>query len=352
MTVTRNHASEAASADSFAQLQAQIHQTFGAHSPSPPVLRCRNATQTSVVLEWDPLSLATAQCRSLAMYRDGSKIGNIPRPLETRSTKVSGLAVDTEYVFQLVLRTSAGTWLSERLRVRTHKMTDLYGIVVTAGVMPAALRESLGKAVERIGGKLIEGVRLDTTHFVCTEGKGPQWEKAVAANIPIVVPDWVLGCEREGRIVGVRGYYLNADPKLRQVGPSAPVQTAQARQHSPTPTTQVTPPTPERNEAKERTSGMEDDREESDEKPVPLPKSESAAEYQSQGATLAGEPPTEEITRSDEKEVGHEREEEEPEGAGQMSQQAPNPTSSLPIRPKATVEDAPEEESNFQDVAL
>jgi len=289
------------------------------------------------------------------MYRDGSKIGNIPRPLETRSTKVSGLALDTEYVFQLVLRTSAGTWVSERLRVRTHKMTDLSGIVVTAGVMPAALRENLGKVVDRIGGKLIEGVRLDTTHFVCTDGRGPQWEKAVAANIPIVVPDWVLGCEREGRIVGVRGYYLNADPKLRQVGPSAPVQTTQARHerresHSPTPTTQVTPPTPERNEGKERANGTEDDGEESDEKPPPLPKNEE--EYPSQGTTLAKEPPTEWSREKAKKEAGHESEEEEPEGTGPESPQAPNLASSLPIRSKVTVEDAPEEESHFQDIAL
>lgn len=294
------------------------------------------------------------------MYRDGSKIGNIPRPLETRSTKVSGLALDTEYVFQLVLRTSAGTRMSDRLRVRTHKMTNLSGIVVTAGVMPASLRESLGKAVERIGGKLIEGVRLETTHFVCTEGRGPQWEKAVAANIPIVVPDWVLGCEREGRIVGVRGYYLNADPKLRQVGPSAPVQTTQARHerresHSSTPTTQVTPPTPERNEAKERINGIQDSREPSEEKPAPLPKSEGAEEYPSQGTGLAEEQLTEEGSeraRNTEREARHESEEEEPKGAGQESSQASNLTSSLSARPKVTVEDAPEEESNFQDIAL
>jgi hypothetical protein len=294
------------------------------------------------------------------MYRDGSKIGNIPRPLETRSTKVSGLALDTEYMFQLVLRTSAGTWVSERLRIRTHKMTDLFGIVVTAGVMPAALRESLGKAVDRIGGKLIEGVRLDTTHFVCTEGRGPQWEKAVAANIPIVVPDWVLGCEREGRIVGVRGYYLNADPKLRQVGPSAPVQTMQGRHerresHSPTPTTQVTPPTPERNETKERADGMDDDGEKSDEKPAPLPKSEGTEVYPSQGSALVEEQPMEEggeKARNIEKEIGHGRDEEEPESAVQESPQASNLTSSLPARPKVTTEDAPEEESNFQDIAL
>lgn len=168
------------------------------------------------------MDLATAELRSLSLYRNGSKAGNIPR--DKLSTKISGLAIDTEYTFHLVLRTSAGTYSSEKLAVRTQKMTDLTGVTVTPGVMPASLRDSLAEAVGRIGAKLIDTVRIDTTHFVCTEGRGQAWEKALEMNVPVVVPDWVLGCEREGRIVGVRGYYLNADPKLRQVGPGMQMQ--------------------------------------------------------------------------------------------------------------------------------
>lgn len=154
---------------------------------------------------------------------------------------------------------------SETLRVRTHKMTDLSGITVTPGVMPAPIRASLDQTLAGMGARLSETVRIDTTHFVCTEGRGTAWEKAVDMNVPVVVPDWVKGCEREGRIVGVRGYYLNADPRLRQVGPGAglqrqesmssvqspqmrgeePQQTVQTSQLA-TPRTEVTPPTPER----------------------------------------------------------------------------------------------------------
>jgi chitin biosynthesis protein CHS5 len=71
---------------------------------------------------------------------------------------------------------------------------------------------------------MTETVRIDTTHFVCTEGKGQAWEKAVEMNIPVVRPEWVDGCEREGRIVGVRGYYLNANPKDRQIGQGVGLQ--------------------------------------------------------------------------------------------------------------------------------
>lgn len=109
-------------------------------------------------------------------------------------------------------------------------MTDLSGITVTPGFLPAPLRESLSGAVDRIGAKMAESVRIDTTHFVCTEGRGREWEKAVEMNIPVVRPEWVEGCEREGRIVGVRGYYLNADPRLRQVGQGVGVQSQQQQQ--------------------------------------------------------------------------------------------------------------------------
>lgn len=97
-------------------------------------------------------------------------------------------------------------------------MTDLSGITVTAGVLDPQRKEALGHALDRIGGKLIDSVRIDTTHFVCAEGRGPLWEKAVEMNIPVVVPEWVDACESEGTIVGVRDYYLNADPKARKLG--------------------------------------------------------------------------------------------------------------------------------------
>lgn len=167
------------------------------------------------------------------------------------STKISGLAVDTEYNFHLVLKTSAGTYTSPKLVVRTHKMTQLNGITVTPGIMPQARLTSLKETLDRIDAKLIEGVRIDTTHFVTTEGRGRDWEKAVEMNVPVVVPEWVEACEREGRLTGVRGYYLNADPRLRQASAGVPKQGSQEqipqRPRTPlqSPRTEITPPTPE-----------------------------------------------------------------------------------------------------------
>ena len=263
-------------------MQSDIFETFGTRSPSAPILRCRNATQTSVVLEWDPIELAAAELRSLSLYRNGTKAGVIPR--DKLSTKISGLALDTEYTFHLVLRTSAGQYTSEKLTVKTHKMTDLSGITVTPGVMPGQLRDSLAVTINRIGAKMIDTVRIDTTHFVCIEPRGQAWERAVEMNVPVVVPDWIKGCEREGRVVGVRSYYLDADPAKRQIGPAASPQQQQQQRSSAAsgqnregPRIEHTPPTPERSTQHEEPSSAS-------EPPTPPPKftHEPAAERSSQ----------------------------------------------------------------------
>lgn len=309
VNVSRNISAETTAQKAFTLLQAQVLSAFGEQAPEPPVLRCRNATQTSIVLEWDPVILASAELRSLSLHRNGTKAGTIPRPREMTSTKISGLAVDTEYSFQLVLRTSAGAFSSERLVVRTHKMTDLSGITITAGVIARELRDSLHDTIERIGARLVDPVRIDTTHFVCTEEGGAGWERARDMNIPIVTPDWVKGCEREGRLVGVRGYYLNADPKLRQVGPGmigmqrqesgqgqfsqrSRIERQASTAESPVrtrdiPRTEITPPTPEVTQkpfsTSDRTQPQEPVLEPTPEStepppPVPLAKDESTTE--------------------------------------------------------------------------
>jgi hypothetical protein len=270
--VTRNHASENAAQKTFSQLQSSILEDFGTRSPRAPVLRVRNATQTSVVLEWDPIDLATASLRSLSLFRNGAKAGAIPRPHELTATKVSGLAVDSEYSFQLVLRTTAGTLASQKCRVRTHALTNLTGITVTPGLMPGADRARAQAAVARMGARWADTVRIDTTHFVCAEPRGPAWERARELNVPVVLPDWLDACEAEARIVGVRAFYLDADPRLRAsvsgpspAGAQAQAQAAQGGRQTPlgqarsgaqtpnlrpgtppeTPRTKVTPPTPE-----------------------------------------------------------------------------------------------------------
>jgi chitin biosynthesis protein CHS5 len=305
ITVSQNHQAERKSQAAFSALQSRILNTYGLESPAAPVLRLRNATQTSLVLEWDPIRLATSTLRSLALYRNGSKAGNIPRPKDQLSTKISGLAVDTEYSFHLVLRTSGGTYTSNLLTVKTHKMTDLTGITITPGVLPDQLRGSLEAAVERIGARIVDTVRIDTTHFVCTEGRGRDWERAVEMSIPVVRPEWVEGCEREGKIVGVRGYYLDANPKNRQVGSNP---TFAANQPSPTPASasaasQASAPSRPSPKSPERDTHRDEDGPGPEVPPTPPPK-----KY------LPPTPTVEEENSDDEEDEEDEEEEQEQEG--------------------------------------
>ena len=193
------------------------------------------------MLEWDPIDVATAELKSLTLWRDGIKLGNIPKPMSTTTTKLSGLGIDTDYTFQLVLRTTAGTYASETLKIRTHKLSNLSGIQVCEGTLPPEGHDRLVSAVEAIGAKEIQRrVRIDTTHFICSVPEGDEWQRAREMNVPIVVVDWIEACQREGKIVGVRGYYLDADPALRPKGSAPPGPTPAQRTSSAARSSQTT----------------------------------------------------------------------------------------------------------------
>ena len=229
LSVTQNPAQEEVVHAKFLDLQATIRSAFASGSPSTPRLALRNATQTSAVLEWDPIDIATAEMKSLTLWRDGTRLGNIPKPLTTTTTKLSGLSIDTDYTFQLILRTTAGTYASNPLKVRTHKMSNLSGITVCAGTLPPDHLDRLSTAIAAIGAKSLQKrVRIDTTHFICSVPEGDEWQRARDMNIPIVVVDWIEACQREGKVVGVRAYYLDADPALRRQMVNSPTPT-QAR---------------------------------------------------------------------------------------------------------------------------
>src|SRR5271156_778274 len=93
LSVTQNPGQEDAVHSRFLALQSTIREAFASKSPSTPVLSLRNATQTSAVLEWEPIDIAMAELKSLTLWRDGTRLGNIPKPLTTTTTKLSGLAI-------------------------------------------------------------------------------------------------------------------------------------------------------------------------------------------------------------------------------------------------------------------
>ncbi|KAH9911141.1 uncharacterized protein BXZ73DRAFT_108217 [Epithele typhae] len=214
IAVQRNTTEEKKRENDFWDLQHHILDAFGTHTPQHPKLELRNVTQTSVTLEWPRLQLATAKLRSLDLYRDRQRVAAIPSPTTNTSTKVSGLQLDTEYTFQLVLRTTAGLCPSNQLTVRTHTMTDTSGISVCFGTVEDEL--------------MLENAKIDTTHFVCTTpaatptganvtnsiatGPGVEYQKALQLSIPVVQPQWILACHADKKMMPIRPFYLGEHP--------------------------------------------------------------------------------------------------------------------------------------------
>ncbi|KII94568.1 hypothetical protein PLICRDRAFT_47604 [Plicaturopsis crispa FD-325 SS-3] len=229
IAVHQNHAQEKKRDTEFWALQNDILDAFGRRVPENPKLELRNVTQTSVTLEWPSIQLATAKLRSLDIYRNGQRLAAIPSPLTNTSTKLSGLELNTEYSFQLILRTSAGTFPSNLIRVRTHTMTDTSGISVCFGnVQDSVMLENAKLALREMNAKWSDKIQIDTTHFVCTTpavtpngaqatgngtgAPGVEYQRALQLSIPVVQPHWILACHSEKRMVPIASYYLGANP--------------------------------------------------------------------------------------------------------------------------------------------
>ncbi|KAJ7448224.1 fibronectin type III/BRCA1 domain-containing protein [Mycena galericulata] len=229
IAVHQNHAEEKRRDAEFWALQDEILEEFGVRSPSPPKLQLRNVTQTSITLEWPPIELATAKLRSLDIYRNGQRLAPIPSPLTNTSSKLSGLELNTEYTFQLILRTTAGTFPSNLIRVRTHTMSDTSGISVCFGtVQDSVMLENAKMALRDMKAKWSDKIQIDTTHFVCTtpaatpsgaqaSGSSPvapgvEYQRALQLSIPVVQPHWIFACHTERKLVSIAPFNLGASP--------------------------------------------------------------------------------------------------------------------------------------------
>ncbi|KAF9553268.1 hypothetical protein CPC08DRAFT_754320 [Agrocybe pediades] len=227
IAVHQNHAEEKKRENEFWNLQDDILKEFGQETPEAPKLTVRNITQTSVTLEWPPIKLAKAKLRSLDIYRNGERLSAVPSPLTNTSTKHSGMDIDTEYTFQLILRTTAGTFPSNVLRVRTHTMSDTSGICVCFGnVQDPVLLENAKLALREMGAKWSDSIQIDTSHFVCTTpaatptgasaagnssgAPGVAYQRALQLSIPVVQPHWILACHANKRMVPIASFYLGA----------------------------------------------------------------------------------------------------------------------------------------------
>lgn len=235
ISVSRNQKEEQKKKREFDELQENVLEMFGTKPPIAPALRLRAVTQTSITLEWDRLDLATAKLLTLDIYRNNERLAPIPNPLHNTSTKLSGLEVDKPYNFHLVLKTTAGTFVSNVVRTKTHNMNDTSGISVCFGYVAGGetsdpvegagpplseLEIRARETLEAMGARFSDKIQIDTTHFVCThprnradspfeahandrtrEMRGVMFNKAMQLSIPVVLPHWIFACAEQKRCV-------------------------------------------------------------------------------------------------------------------------------------------------------
>ncbi|CAG8702172.1 2884_t:CDS:1, partial [Racocetra fulgida] len=216
ISVNRNYDQEARQRNEFWELQEAILAEFGRNSPERPKLHVKHITQTSVILEWEPLVLYTATFKSLEVFRSGTRVSQQVSLGTTNSIKLSGLQLDTEYEFHIIIKTTAGSFASDKIKIKTHDLENLTGINVCFGsfsddVTPT--KQELKEVLKRIGARYSDSVGNDTTHLLCNEKGGPNYQKALDNSIPIVRPEWLIACENAGKMQAALPYYLVPQPE-------------------------------------------------------------------------------------------------------------------------------------------
>ncbi|KAG1052714.1 hypothetical protein G6F46_001068 [Rhizopus delemar] len=209
IAVSRNKNEEEKKMKEFWELQDNILDNFGNLEPLSPVVRVKNITQTSLILEWDPLTLHTAKLRSLDIYKNGTKLAQHV-PDDANFIKLSGLDVDHEFEFHIVIKTTAGEYKSNKVTARTHKMENLTGIRVAFGTFEQsepAITE-LKDLLTKMGASWSDEVNVETTHLLAQLPGGTNYDRAVQHSIPIVKPDWLVQCDRNKKIQPALPYYI------------------------------------------------------------------------------------------------------------------------------------------------
>ncbi|WWD19717.1 hypothetical protein CI109_104181 [Kwoniella shandongensis] len=269
ITVSRDVSAELAAQEQFRTLQQSILETYTVQ-PKIPIMKIRNVTQTSVCVEWDRIDVGSAGFRGLEMYRNGQRWGRVGGDFglgrrEKREWKTGGLQSGEEYTFQLILKTTAGTYPSNLIRVRTHTMDNLTGLLIHFGpIEPPALLDQLRGCLREIGARESETVALDTTHFVCTSpivggddsGRGGSvdrgYQEALKSNLPIVGPGWLLAVAGDRKLVPISNYSLPALPANTGASSDpAPFRRPEPLKRSSLPFTSSAPPSPNRENPEE-----------------------------------------------------------------------------------------------------
>ncbi|KAI0244054.1 hypothetical protein L0F63_002805 [Massospora cicadina] len=211
--VNRDRDEEERKLEEFRALQKQIRLEFGTKAPLPPRIKIGAVTQTSVVLEWEPLELYACDLRSFHVFKRGQRMPS-SLPTQGNKVKISGLDMGTLVDFHIVIVTSNGAYPSNAVEVRTLALNNLSGINACLDPSLSNLEtEELKKCIQRVGAKWSQEVSIETTDLLCNSAQGINHERALAWNVAIVKPDWLKACEALGKIQPALSYYVEPPKK-------------------------------------------------------------------------------------------------------------------------------------------
>lgn len=206
ITINRDIEEENKKKREFMELEDEIFREFS-QPPVNPVIKIYHITQTWVALEWEPLILNSVELKEIDIYKNNQRIQ--VRRLSDTKVKISGLEMDTKYDFHIEIRTTGGRLKSNVETIQTHTIDNLTGIRVAFGtfdnddeIVPMI------EALHRIGASFTDDIDGDNTHLICSRLEGQKYVKATQLNIPIVNSQWLLACEKEGKIQPSSSYQV------------------------------------------------------------------------------------------------------------------------------------------------
>ena len=155
------------------------------------MLHINNIAQESVDLFWDPLVLHSADLRSLDLYLNKSKAPHV-KHMGENAVRLLDLEPEHYYQVWLVAHTSAGTFTSDKLLLKTHAKDNLTGLCVCLGEFEDEQElEQVTEILIRAGANVSETILPQTTHFLCTRDQGTNYDLACQEELQIIHPRWI-----------------------------------------------------------------------------------------------------------------------------------------------------------------
>lgn len=249
ITIASNEKLEKEKNDEFLSFQNNLLKNLSSYNTKPPVLKIKSKLQTSINLFWGKFDLGVASLKNITLWHksletdsnssesitsnqenenvDEEELSQVATIYNTVSNtyKMSGLNIESKHAFQLRIDTSNGLYKSDVVVASTLSSKDFSGFNICIGALSTGKvnTDDIRAVADALGIVHVNRVcNQDTTHFLTdvaddeNEVSDEHLLMAKELNIPIVTPNWLQGCLKENKLLGVKGFYY----KLKEDDPS------------------------------------------------------------------------------------------------------------------------------------